>query len=115
MPVYNASESGGQIMDPKDPGDVLDYVVDFAALANGNGNKNWLDTANSEVIASSVITMPSGLTLDSDDLVNTNTGVRLWISGGTAGTSYTIEIEITTDSTPARKKTIRMIIEVADR
>lgn len=115
MPVYSASETGGQVMQPKNAADVLDYIVDFAALTNGNGSSDWLDTGNSEQISSAVIVMPAGITLDADDLVNSSTSVRLWISGGTAGQSYEITIAVTTNSTPNRVKKVKMIIEVVDR
>lgn len=69
----------------KDPADVLDYTVDWSA---------WL--AVGETISTSAFTVASGITLDSES--NTTTTATAWISGGTAGTTYTITSQITTSA-----------------
>lgn len=75
---------------PKDPNAVLDYQWDWS---------DWL--ATSETIVSAVITMPAGLTLDSQ--VNASTKVTAWFSGGTDGSGYRIVCHIVTNSVPARQ------------
>lgn len=66
----------------KDPNAVKDYEFDWSA---------WLD---GDTIATSTWTVASGLTKDSDS--HTDTVAKVWLSGGTAGTSYTITNRITT-------------------
>ena len=67
----------------KDPNAVLDYQWDWST---------WLATG--ETITDAVITMPTGLTKDSQ--VDADTTVTAWISGGTAGTGYQVLCHIET-------------------
>lgn len=82
----------------KDPDAVLDYPFDWS---------DWLET--SDTIASYVITVASGLTLDSDS--NTTTAVVPWLSGGTAGTTYTVACSITTADGRTDERTINISVE----
>ena len=66
----------------KDPEAVLDYQIDW---------ENWLDE---DTIATSVWVASTGLTVDSD--TETNTTATAIVSGGTAGSTYTLENKITT-------------------
>lgn len=66
----------------KDPDEVLDFVID------------WTDRLGSDTIATSAWTVPSGITEDSDS--ETTTKTTIWLSGGTAGTEYTLQNRITT-------------------
>ena len=66
----------------KDPDAVLDYQIDWS---------DWLD---SDTISTSAWTVPTGLTEDSDS--NTTTTATVWLSGGTAGTSYSVINHIVT-------------------
>lgn len=84
----------------KDPADVLDYVFDWSA---------WLGVG--ETISTSIVTVASGLTKDSN--TNTSTAVTVWLSGGTAGTSYKVANKITTNQARTVEKTI--IIQVDER
>ena len=99
----------------KDPDAVLDYLFDFAALTNGqeNATEDYLESG--EVITSidSVTSSSAALTVDSSDLINSGTSVRVWLSGGVAGVSYTVTCRITTslDRTDDRS----MIIRVRDQ
>jgi hypothetical protein len=85
----------------KDPDDELDYIFDFAAETNGTegADGDWLATG--ETIASYTVTVETGLTKDSDS--NTDDTVTVWLSGGTAGTTYSVTCQITTSA--SRKKT----------
>jgi len=80
----------------KDPNAILDYAVDWS---------RWL--AGDE-IATSEWTVSSGLTKVSDS--KTTTKATVWLSGGTAGQSYTVTNRITTTGgrTEERSFTIRV-------
>lgn len=99
----------GLVFETRDPADV-DYVIfDFASLTNGTGRSDWL--ASGETISSYTATVDSGLTKDSDETVNTATGVRVWYSGGTAGTSYTITCAITTSDGREASRSIEVFTD----
>lgn len=69
----------------KDPDAVLDYYFDWS---------EWLATG--ETISSNTITVPTGITKDSDSA--TTTKVTVWLSGGTDGTTYTVACKIVTSA-----------------
>jgi len=73
----------------KDPNAVLDYQWGWA---------EWL--ASGETITAAVITVPDGITLDSQ--VDTDTSVTAWFSGGTVGNGYKVVCHITTSNDPPR-------------
>ena len=66
----------------KDPNAVLDYVNDWS---------EWLGT---DTISTSTWVVPTGITKDSDS--KTDTSTTIWLSGGTAGTRYTVVNRIVT-------------------
>lgn len=66
----------------KDPDAILDYAVDWS---------RWLA---GDTIAASVWLVPTGLTKVSDS--NTATRAIVWLSGGSAGVTYTVTNRITT-------------------
>lgn len=67
----------------KDPGEVLDYAVDWSAhLADG------------DTIVSSSWVVATGLTVGTDS--ETTTRTTIWLSGGTAGTEYRVTNTVTT-------------------
>lgn len=66
----------------KDPNAVLDYTVD------------WEDWLGSDTISSSDWIVSDGITEDSAS--DTNTTATIWLSGGTAGRTYTITNRIVT-------------------
>jgi len=76
----------------KDPASVLDYQVNWAA---------WL---GSDTIASSTWTLPTGIT--QNDATNTTTTATIWLSGGTAGTSYEIVNRIVTAGGRTAERTL---------
>jgi len=90
----------------KDPDAVLDYKFDWAASTNGSGDSDWLDTDNSETIASYTITEETGITLDSDSQGDTDTSVTVWLSGGTDGNDYSVACEIVTSAGRTDERTI---------
>jgi hypothetical protein len=69
----------------KDVDAVLDYGVDWS---------NWLESG--DTISSSTWTItPSSITTDSTE--NTTTQAKIWLSGGTVGTTYTATNRIVTN------------------
>lgn len=84
---------------PKDPDAILDYAVDWAT---------WL---GSDTIATSAWVVPSGITEVSD--TNTSTVAVIWLSGGTAGSTYNIVNRITTAGGRTEDRTI--VIRVQER
>lgn len=81
----------------KDPDDVLDYVFDWT---------RWLD---GDTISTSTMTTEAGLTEDSDD--NDTEKATVWVSGGTAGTTYTVANKITTANGRTAERTISIRVE----
>lgn len=95
----------------KDPDAVLDYLFDFAASTNGNGASDWLDSG--ETISSRTVTADTGITVDSSVITNSSTSVRVWLSSGTAGTSYDVACKIVTSGGRTDERTIT--IDVMER
>lgn len=82
----------------KDPGATLDYKVDWT---------DWL--GDSETISSATVTVPAGITLDTQ--TNTTTAQTAWLSGGTAGVSYDVVYQVTTNQSRTDQRTIRVNVE----
>lgn len=84
----------------KDPDAVLDYEFDWS---------DWLPTG--DTIASAVVTADTGLTIDSQS--ETTTAVTVWLSGGTAITSYEVTCHIVTAE--AREDDRTIVVQVIER
>jgi len=83
----------------RDPSDVTDFLFDFAGYTNGNADSvigDWL--AVGETISTKTVTPDSSITVASSAIVNTNTGVRVWISGGTDGVDSAVACKIVTSA-----------------
>jgi hypothetical protein len=95
----------------KDPQAVLDYAFDWAGLTNGTTGaiSDWL--ASGETISSHVVTVSTGITKDSDSEASGK--VTVWLSGGTAGTTYTVACKIVTSA--GRTDERSMTVQVANR
>ncbi len=80
----------------KDPNAVLDYTIDWTRWFAG------------DQIATSAWLVPTGLTKIADS--KTPSSATVWLSGGTAGQSYTVTNRITTTGgrTEDRSFTIRV-------
>jgi hypothetical protein len=83
----------------KDPAAVLDYAVELAT---------WL---GSDTLSTRVVTVPSGITKDSDAISGTK--VLAWLSGGTAGVDYQVVYKWTTAGGRTDERTL--IIRVQQR
>lgn len=81
----------------KDPSDVLNYKFKFS---------DWL--AAGETISAKTVTVDSGLTKNSDVLADTDTSVVVQLSGGTAGTTYTVACKITATDTQEIERSIQI-------
>lgn len=78
----------------KDPDAVLDYVWDWAA---------WLD---GDTITSHDVTADTGLTVETSSA--TTTAVTVWLSGGTAGETYSVACTIDTAAGRTDERTSRL-------
>ena len=67
----------------KDPDSVEDFLIDWTS---------WL--SGSDSIAAATFTAQTGLTIQSHSF--TDTTATVWLSGGTAGTSYRVTCHVTT-------------------
>ena len=96
----------------KDPQAVLDYKWDWKADTNGSTDPDatdWLESG--ETISSAVVTVPTGITKDSDSLTDTNTSVTAWLSGGTDGTHYEVACKIVTSDSRTDERTIKIHVK----
>lgn len=85
------------------PGDDLDHEVGFA---------DWLDTGDE--LATQSVAVASGLTLGTSAKAPaiSGDGVVFWLSGGTSGASYAVEVTVTT--TGGRTKVQDCTITITD-
>lgn len=98
---------------PKDPQSTLDYEIDWANGGANDGSATDYGWLQGDTIKTSTWAATTGITVVSSSMTTTKTIV--WLSGGTAGSSYEVTNTITTNNTPARidQRTIR--IEVQER
>lgn len=80
----------------KDPISVLDYTVDWS---------DWLD---GDTIATSIWTVPTGITQASE--TETTTAATIWLSGGTDGSDYTVTNRITTVGGRTDERSIVIVV-----
>jgi hypothetical protein len=78
----------------KDPTAVLDYTIDW---------RKWL---GDDTIATVAWTVPVGIA-NAGSVFSTTT-TTIWLSGGTAGTSYSIYVTITTVGGRTEKRTFKI-------
>jgi hypothetical protein len=82
--------------EPKDPSAIKDYDMD------------WSDWLEGDTIATSTWTVPVGITKQSES--NTPTVSKIWLSGGTHGTIYTLKNVITTAGARTDERTCRLMV-----
>lgn len=84
------------------PGDVLDHAIDCA---------DWLATG--DALSTVAVAADAGITVGSSPApAISGTSVVFWLSGGTTGTTYNVQVTITT--TGGRTKVIDCTIEIED-
>jgi hypothetical protein len=81
----------------KDPSDVIDVIFDWSVFLAG------------DTIATSTTTVAAGLTKNSES--NTTQTATIWLSGGTAGTNYTVVNTITTAGGRTFQRTLQVNVE----
>ena len=97
MVTYAATATVIPYVERKDPDDVLDYVFHWS---------DWLETG--ETLGSVAWDVPTGLTQDDDDVGATTATV--WLSGGTAGETYTVGCKVTTNTTRVCERSFRVLV-----
>lgn len=80
----------------KDPADILDYQLDWSS---------WL---GADTISASTWTVPSGITQVTE--TETTTTATIWLSGGTAGQSYTLANKIVTAGGRTCERSIVIVV-----
>lgn len=98
-----------QSFPPKHPTAILDYLFDWASRRNDLGLTDWL--AEEETIVSYTVTVDDGLEKVSDQLVNDNTSVLIWLDGGTEGTTYKVSCSIVTNQGRQDTRTATILVK----
>lgn len=89
----------------KDPAATLDYGFDWS-------ERGWLD-AGETILTANWATAPAGLTIVTTELLNAATIATAWITGGSAGTDYTISCRIATSAGRIDERS--MVLRVRNR
>lgn len=91
----------------KQPAEVKDYDIDYG---------EWLGPAADE-LATAVAVVTSATeetpTLQVDSIAKSTTAVKLWISGGTAGVTYKVTVQMSTRD--GRLDESELVFKVKDR
>lgn len=82
----------------KDPSDVLDYAVDWSAVL--------AQASPADAISSVTWVVPSGLTAGAQSVVGGNSVI--WLSGGVAGTDYTLTCRIVTTGGRTVERSVKL-------
>lgn len=94
-------------------GEKYKYKIDFAGVTNSreNAEADWLDTSVSpaEQLATQSITLesPTGISVSGAALADSNTSVAFWVAGVTVGT-WVLTCEVTTNTSPAQEKIVKL-------
>lgn len=86
----------------KQPADVLDYDIDYTT---------WLPDNDAIASAVAVVAPEGGLTVDLTLVTENNTRVKIWVSGGVSGTTYKVEITVTTDDGRVKQDEVRFRVK----
>src|SRR5512133_895271 len=81
----------------KDPQAIVDYGFDWEA---------WLGVG--ETITNHTVTVSAGITKDSTSIVSET--VVVWLSGGTLGSEYTVNCQITTSANRTDQRTATVYV-----
>ena len=109
----------------KDPNNIEPYFFIWCSKKSGLNSGAAADTGELQgaTIASYTVTVPTGITKNSDNKsavtikgvsYGANTVVTVMLSGGTAGTEYSVNCRIVTSDSPARTLDATMIIPVQE-
>jgi hypothetical protein len=97
MVTYAATLRTVPHVERKDPSDILDYLWDWS---------DWLETG--ETLTTVTWDVPTGLTQDDDDIGTTT--ATAWLSGGTAGETYTVGCLVTTSMGRTCERSCRILV-----
>lgn len=86
----------------KQPADVLDYDIDYTT---------WLPDTDAIASATATVTPAGGMTVDLTLVIENNTRVKIWVSGGVSGTTYKVEITVTTDDGRVKQDEVRFRVK----
>lgn len=81
----------------KDPDAVLDWFWDFG---------DWLSAG--DTIATHTTVADAGLTVDASTV--DGNGVRVWLSGGTVGETYTVRVRVVTNQSRTIDRSVDFLI-----
>jgi hypothetical protein len=85
---------------PKDPDDVLDYVVDWSS---------WLPEG--DTIISSTWLLEAGAEIEQEDDSNTTDSATIWVSGGVNGKMYALTNRIATAQGRQKDRTVYLQVQ----
>ena len=83
----------------KQPVEIIDYDIDYS---------EWL-TPGDNVQAASVEVVPVGLTVESTFINDPR--VKIWVSGGTTGTTYKLTVTMTSDDGRIKQDEFRLKVK----
>jgi hypothetical protein len=86
----------------KQPAEILDYDVDFA---------RWLDDTDTITDATVVISPTGSLAMSALDVDPAL--VKVWLTGGTSGVSY--KVEVTVDTNAGRRGQVEFRVRVKEK
>jgi len=103
-----------------DPDDEATFTFDFAPSENGSANSNFLDRSSSPVegIASASISIDSpGPNLVSQAIITSSTQVRVTftVANTTAGETYKVACQVTTNASPIQKETVVAYLHIREK
>ena len=87
----------------KQPADVLDYDIDYTT---------WLPDTDAIASATATVTPEGGMSVDLTLVIENNTRVKIWVSGGTNGITY--KVTVTTTTADGRVKQDEFRVKVKD-
>lgn len=92
--MANSDLTSAFVLAVKHPDTTRTYTINLAST-DGTNDGSATDTGflQGDTISSIAFTTPAGITKDSDS--NTTTAITLTVSGGTAGTPYPFEVDVT--------------------
>ena len=85
----------------KQPAEVLDYDVDFSS---------WIP-AGDAIISATATVSPSGLTVGAPIIFAAENYVKVWVSSGTSGNTYKVEITATTDDGRVNQVELKFVVK----
>lgn len=94
--IFHEGREPPVLPERKDPADVDAFRID------------WSQYLTNDSIASSAWTAGAGIVVDSDTFIALQTTV--WLSGGVAGTTYTVTNTITTNAGRTLERSFRVVV-----